>query len=83
MDRYKRSNIEKNGDRHSPKASIEVTCADPIDLQIRSIMADQLNRTGCAVVDSDKASWVYSIIALQRGDFVELPIILRKFSFLR
>ncbi len=78
LDQYRRGGTKRDSSANSPRVSIEVACADPIGSQIKSLLAEQLNRIGCVVVDSEDAGWVYSVIGMPHGTSVELSIILRQ-----
>ena len=40
---------------------------------------EELRRVGCTVVEHEEPGWIYSVIAFQYGDSIELSIVLRQF----
>jgi hypothetical protein len=79
LDEYRRGETRKQKTDVSPKVQIEVVCNEPIRDRIKSLLAEELRRVGCAAVDHEEPGWIYSIIAFQHGESIELSIILRQF----
>ena len=79
LDEYRRGETRKPKIGVLPRVQIEVVCNEPIHERIKSLLAEELSRIGCAVVEHEEPGWIYSIIAFQHGESIELSIILRQF----
>jgi hypothetical protein len=79
LDEYRRSEARTQKAGVSPRVQIEVVCSEPTREKIKSLLAEKLRDVGCEVVEHEEPGWIYSIIAFQHGESIELSIILRQF----
>jgi hypothetical protein len=57
---------------------IEIACDGPIDADIKSSLTRQLEESGHVAVSDDRPDWIFSIIAFQYGDLVEMSVVIRR-----
>jgi hypothetical protein len=78
LDEYARGEARKHKKGASPEVQIEVVSNEPLRERIKSLLADELLRVGCVVTEHGEPEWIYSIIAFQHDESIELSIILRQ-----
>ena len=58
---------------------VEIACDDAIGEDIKTSLTRDLEESGCVTGSSDRPDWVFSIIAFQHCNLVELSVVLRQF----